>query len=267
VVAIAAIPVLAIWLPACVLVLLWDGVLGGRIRPRPGGTQRVVPDKGGTVMVTADLEAGPERQTKHTGDRAIDVLIAEYNFVANLIPFYRRIETTALGASVTVVAAVISAVAVLESADGDHREVEATLLALAPWTLATLSAIQIMAMLRIRRAAIYIDRHLAHLVQSATGDQTLLFWERTGKDMVLERLRPGWGLRWIARAFLTSQPIIVAMCLPAVALPMFAVYWHPDAPKAPVLWAGQLAALISIIEAVCATYYAWGLEQPHARDN
>ena len=192
----------------------------------------------------------------------LDVIVAEYNFVANLIPFYRRIETTALGASVTVVAALVSAFAVLESAVDPQRDIEATLLALAPWLLVTLSAIQIMGMLRIRRAATYVDSHLMPLAQSVTGTAGLLEWERSRSDLLFEQITPRWGARVFAHFFLSSQPIIIAMTLPAIALPIFAGYWHPDGWKASVLWIGYAGAVAALVEFAAATYYALWLEGP-----
>ncbi|MCH7485108.1 MAG: hypothetical protein IIA90_08185, partial [Chloroflexi bacterium] len=99
--------------------------------------------------------------------------MAEFNFVSALIPFYRRVEMTALIGTAVVIGAVVGAVASLEDATKPNREVEAILLSLAPWVTVLLLLVQIMALTRIRRAALYIKNVLRPLVQQLTNKDGL----------------------------------------------------------------------------------------------
>lgn len=198
--------------------------------------------------MTTDLDRQALAAQRPEGATMLDVILAEFRFVSDLIPFYRRIEMTALGSTVAITTGVMAAIAALEGADESLQDVETILLALVPWALVALMLIQIMAMTRIRRAANYINKQLRPLVSELTGREDLLRWEQVHTEMLFKGTE-SWGpVRWIIVFFTTSIPMILTMGLPAVLLPIAASVIRPPAGvDAIILFFGYGAAGTAIV--------------------
>jgi hypothetical protein len=125
-------------------------------------------------MSDAREEARDDAQQR---DAALQLVLAEFQFVAELIPFYRGIEMRALGGTGLVLSGVAAAVTGLEAAETPEISAEATLLALAAWVPAFLLLIEIMALTRLRRASLYIAKRLHPLAKELAGDPRVLCWE------------------------------------------------------------------------------------------
>lgn len=161
----------------------------------------------------------------------MQLLLAEYQFVAGLIPFYRGVELRALGGTGIVLSGVSAAFAAFETADTPNVTAEATLLTLAAWIPAFLLLIEIMALTRLRRASLYIAKRLHPLAVELTQDDRVLRWElEPSKDLFAETLtsreedRSGSvsPMRSVTkgsmRAFISSSPLIISIAGVSVAL-------------------------------------------------
>jgi hypothetical protein len=197
--------------------------------------------------------------TSPESDLVREALLHEYDFVAGLIPFYRRVEITALGGAGVVVSAVLGAVATLEGRDPPNRLAEATLLSLAGWAPAMLLLLELMALTRLRRASIYIQTVLYPRAARLAEDPLLLRWEfgptrgllqGTPQTTTLVGGRFAKRARFLAdplvKIFVTSTPLITALVAGAVVLPLVGAALHPGGWLAPVLSAGYVAAGVGI---------------------
>lgn len=121
------------------------------------------------------------------------MLVAEFQFVAGLIPFYRRAELIVLGATGALLSVMVAALATLEAADESQRQAEGILLALGAWVPVLLLLIEVMALTRIMRASRYIFRCL-HPLACNLGCPGLLEFERSpGAELLagmIERRSP-----------------------------------------------------------------------------
>jgi hypothetical protein len=179
--------------------------------------------------------AGEEVESAESGtsvdrDASVQVLLAEYQFVSELIPFYRGVELRALGGTGLVLSGIAAAVAALEAAETPKVTAEATLLVLAAWIPTFLLLIEIMALTRLRRASLYIAKRLHPLAVELAQNHQLLRWElEPSKELfedTLERredqpaaLSP---MRFVTqrslRAFASSSPLIVSIASVSVLL-------------------------------------------------
>lgn len=121
-------------------------------------------------------------------DRAAQVLVAEFQFVAGLIPFYRRAELIVLGATGALLSVMVAALATLEAADESQRQAEGILLALGAWVPVLLLLIEVMALTRIMRASRYIYCCL-HPLACQLGRPGLLEFERSPSAELLAGMR------------------------------------------------------------------------------
>jgi hypothetical protein len=163
-------------------------------------------------------------------EAALQLVLAEYQFVAGLIPFYRGVEMRVLGATGLVLSGVAAAFAALEAAQNPRIPAEATLLALAAWVPAFLLLVEIMALTRLRRASLYIAKRLHPLAKELGGDERLLSWElEPSKELFADtktRLaEEGQSAGLFAlvrerslRISISSAPLIVAMAAISVLL-------------------------------------------------
>jgi len=195
-------------------------------------------------------------------DKRIEIFLAEYQWVSSQIPFYRQVEVTALGASAIILSAVASVVAVLESGEGaPDRAAEGTLLAVSAWAPTLLLLVEIMALSRIRRAALYIRDHLRPRACSLTGDQDLLRWEVLKPDEIF--FPNDEGPHWWWRFAVSSAPIVLAIGSVAIALAIAGAVIHPDSWTAPVLVSGFAAAFVGLCLAFYGVVLSWRHEGRH----
>lgn len=117
--------------------------------------------------------------SREADDRAVQILIAEFQFVAGLIPFYRRAELVVLGATGALVSVIVAALATLEAAEEGKRQAEGILLVLGSWVPVLLLLIEVMALMRIARASRYIDGHLRQIASELGGSAELLKFEHS----------------------------------------------------------------------------------------
>src|SRR5687767_7144569 len=88
-----------------------------------GDSERDRPPEGSRIGVSPDrLNAA-----------ATEVLLAEFQFLSGLIPFYRRVELTVLGGTGLVISAAVAALAALEAAADPQARAEGILLAAGAW--------------------------------------------------------------------------------------------------------------------------------------
>jgi hypothetical protein len=204
------------------------------------------------------MRAMPGVSGEPASDRRIDIVLAEYAWASGLLPFYRQVEMTALGASGVVLSAVASVVAVIESGEGPDRVAEATLLSAAAWAPTVLLLIEIMALVRIRRAALYIREYLRPLARDLAGDTRLLRWEELSpEELFFARSE---GSRWrrrIAGAMVSSLPVVLAIAFMTCALAAAGAAMHPDGADEPVLIIGYSATLVSACLAIPASIFTW----------
>ena len=121
----------------------------------------------------------PHEAPDRDDENAALILIAEYGFVAGLIPFYRRVELTATAGTGLLLSAIIAALAALEAAETPNKTAEALILAGGAWVPAFLLLIEIMALTRLRRASLYVRDSLHPLAVQLTGKEEILSWERS----------------------------------------------------------------------------------------
>lgn len=201
--------------------------------------------------------------TGPTNQDAVSIFLAEYEFVSQLIPFYRRIEMTALAGSAAVIGAVVAAISTMEGRDQPDRAAEATLLSLGSWVTVLLLLIQIMALTRIRRAALYIREELSPKAKELSGGVELLQWE-TRHSKILKASQRNRLLKGVAGVFVTSVPVTAAIFAPALAMPVVAGFLHPDKWDAPVLLPGYVALVISALIALYGIAFSWSHESDDA---
>jgi hypothetical protein len=198
-------------------------------------------------------------------DTRIEILLAEYGWVSGQITFYRQVEVTALGATGVVLSAVVSVVAVLEGGKPSNRAAEATLLSASAWAPTLLLLVEIMALTRIRRAALYILEYLRPLACSLAGDEELLQWEALPPEAIFFRRAGGSkGWRFAVKVSVSSAPVVVAIGSVAVALAIAGAWIHPTGPwTAWVLVIGYVAAFMGLCLAAYGVVFSFRHEARH----
>lgn len=195
-----------------------------------------------------DSVSASELDARSRDDRAATILSNEYTFVSGLIPFYRRVEIGALGGTGTTIAALLAFIGVLETAADPDRPLEATILSLAALVPLVLLLLELMALMRIMRASAYIRRELYPLAVSLTSRPRVLRWEFSPTQDLLESIavgrEPGPSPRF-AKLFASSAPVITAIVLAAVGLPLAGVALDPSDWLAPARLVGYAAAAIA----------------------
>lgn len=159
------------------------------------------------------------RKSSEAEDRAVQVLVAEFQFVSGLIPFYRRAELVVLGATGALLSVMVAALATLEAADEGQRQAEGLLLALGAWVPVLLLLVEVMALARITRASRYIERVLRPRA-CALGQAKLLEFERSPSAELLPETS-GWLAR-VRRTFtiavFSSASLILVVAIASTAL-------------------------------------------------
>lgn len=188
-------------------------------------------------------------------------VVAEYNYVSGLIPFYRRMELIAVVGVGATGAALIGAIATLEARrDGQmttaaiaNNEVidraEALLLVLAPYVFMLATSLVVTALVRIRRASVYIREVLAPFRPD-------IFQFETAKlNQVLNQYDKIWILRVINVVGKTSLPVLLITTLPALAVVLLAQVVPDGAPSAGLLIVGWVGAGVTLLVGAVAAFY------------
>jgi hypothetical protein len=149
---------------------------------------------------------------------AAQLLVAEFEFVSQLIPFYRRFEITALAGTGLVISAAVAAGASLISGENPDREAAGVVLGIAAWGPTLMLLVEIMALTRLRRASRYIARTLHPLAQELTQRTDILCWELAPTDALFEARTEGRFWRSSLNTAVSSEPLILAMALSSVGV-------------------------------------------------
>jgi hypothetical protein len=171
------------------------------------------------------------------GNQAVQILVAEYQYVSGLIPFYRRAELIVLAATGALLSVIVAALATLEAAEEAQRHAEGILLTLGAWVPVLLLLIEAMALTRLMRASRYILDYL-NPIACDLGRPGLLEFERSPGTQLLAGMRAqsastnlknaGSGSKSdtaqhtirerFAIFFFSSTPVILAMAAASIGL-------------------------------------------------
>jgi hypothetical protein len=165
--------------------------------------------------------------TAQSPSAAVVVLVTEFEFVAGLIPYYRRLEITALAGTGLILSGLLAAWAAMVSegpVDARTERAFGVVLSLAAWGPAMMTLVQLMALVRLRRASSYIREHLQGLAKIVTGTSGLLLWESAPTDWLGNVPRRS----LLLRLSVSSIPITLAIAIPAVLLPLVGAWFGAE---------------------------------------
>lgn len=193
-----------------------------------------------------------DESTKDVWDKT-KLVAAEYNFVSGLIPFYRRMELTAVGGAGLVGTAIIGTLGALESTSPEMMKrdsierTEELILAAAPWLFLLTTFLVLTALVRIRRASVYIQSDLAPLAPDVFQWETVLH----------SRLHSGAPLpiRLIMLLGEASLPVIFATTAPAIAFAVMADLWVPGEKSSTILALGYAGAASTLTVGLLASVF------------
>ena len=196
-------------------------------------------------------DTGPGPPTAHglptPDDRALAILLAEYAFVSGLIPFYRRVEILALSGTGATIAVLLGFVGALEAGDEPNRRLQATLLSLGALVPLLLLLLELMALTRIMRASAYIRTDIYPMAQQLAERDEILRWEFSPTRKLIENL-PGFRRGpspGFAKFFASSAPIVTAIAVAAIGLPLAGLAVEPSDPLAPDRLIGYVSAALA----------------------
>lgn len=187
---------------------------------------------------------------------ATQILVAEFEFVSQLIPFYRRFEITALAGTGLVVSAAVAAGASLISGENQDRVAAGLVLGIAAWGPALMLLVEVMALTRLRRASRYIAQELHPLAQELTGRSAILQWELAPTDKLFESGTESGFWRATLNTMVSSMPLIVAMVLSSVGLTAASAVVEPTV-------GGVTSGLTAVVVATVFAAYGIVFSQRH----
>ena len=196
-----------------------------------------------------NVDGSEEQRDVASKDAAVSILVSEFEFVAGLIPYYRRLEITALAGTGLILSGLLAAWAALlgEGADEDARRTLSVVLSVAAWGPTLLVLVELMALVRVTRASSYVQHHLHPLAADLTKIDDLLRWEfGPTKWLEQEPIR-----HVVVRVCVSSAPIIVAIGIPAVVLPVAGLRMGAEP------WALLVGFGAAAVAVVVAAYGAW----------
>jgi hypothetical protein len=210
---------------------------------------------------TACRRDNPRVDTKAGRDAAANLLIAEYQYVSGLIPHYRNVEMLVLAGTGIVATGALAATAALMSGENPEPAVAAIVLAAAAWGPALLLVVEATALIRIRRASLFIGQRLHPIAKALSCREDLLSFEHRPMEFLLADLEA----RGASRAR-KAQDVLVAASVGIVAIPVVAtlglaaggVLIDDSAPA----WLIGAAALVC---AVALGWYAFRITHPHEK--
>lgn len=202
-----------------------------------------------------------------SAQRKTEFILAEFRFVSGLITFYRRVEFTAAAGTGVALSIVVGAVAAIWTVDvtgpdgiviGPDKRLAANLLAIEPWIQVLLLLLHVMALVRLRRAALYIEKHLAPFANKLPGVDDVLQFETRSTNLLVGET---WGLHFLTRLQVTSTPVLLINWIPAVAFASVAAYVHPEHVSAPLVIASICAAGLATVIAAYGGVVTWAHEK------
>lgn len=202
-------------------------------------------------------------------DLKSSLIRSEYEFVLGLITFYRRVELTSIAGTGLIVSIVVGAVAALWNADPNVRDeyLIANLMALEPWAQVLLLSLQVMALVRLRRASLYIKHQIIPLVnEPGAGPGVLGFENEDTRILVKHTFKPG----FVVKFFTASYPLLLMNLLPAFAFTFAAWNVHPDQLRGEFvafsLGASVIALVIAGVGALVSGLHEVETEQGRSSD-
>jgi hypothetical protein len=195
--------------------------------------------------LAASVEEEPLGVAESARGLAIQVLIAEFQYVSGMIAAYRRLESFTVAGTGFVFTGSLGAYAALEAGASPQPTVQATLFAVAAWGPTLLMLVQATALTRIRRASAYIRTRLRPLAVELTCVPEIMLWEDTPAPQLVLAIRDDQStpLRGI-RFFLSSVPMIAIHVATTIALSVFACVQHPSVGVVATALTALLANLI-----------------------
>lgn len=165
------------------------------------------------------------------GDKELrlQAVLAEYQFVSGLIPYYRSVETNVLSIMAVVLAALAGFVGTVNSQQGAVLDysVQGAVIALSSWLMVLFTAIEVTALLRIKRASVYLKKHLYPRLNEIIGAKSMGFEEVRSLDLIKNEDASGAHARvsdWARGRFVTSAPIVIGMGILSMALPVIGMF-------------------------------------------
>jgi hypothetical protein len=191
------------------------GAWGGRLI-----VPKAVESAGGAGQTDAAMRLKLD-EDQYTDDAVLRLILAEYQYVSQLIPLYRQLETFVLAGTGLVASAALAAFAALTSGQSPDRRTASIVLAAAAWGPALLLLVEITALTRITRASRYISRHLQPIAEKLTGRNDVLFFEVAPTEPLIEDLGQGQSgkfFRVLVKLFASSVGIQIIPLVSACAL-------------------------------------------------
>ena len=169
-----------------------------------------------------------------TADARLQLLVAEYTWVAGLIRYYREVELKALAATGVVLSGVGAAFAALRaSGNPDAAGAIGLVFALAAAITAFVLPVVVMASMRGLRAVFYLREWLHPLAAELAGDARYLAWEAVAGNVFAALAgRPGRALRPVLSA------AVVVFLIGAASLALAVAAWTVE----PSVWSRAIAA-------------------------
>lgn len=186
-------------------------------------------------------------------DLRLQAVLAEYEFVSGLIPFYRSVETGVLSIMSVVLAALAGFIGTVNSQGGTAIDlhVQAAVVALSSWLMVLFTAIEVTALLRIKRASAYLSEHLYPRLDNLVGKGSMSFEVVKSLDLIRNKNAKGLHKKisnWARSRFVTSAPIVLGMGILSAVLPLVALILLRSLEASDLYWlvpgfAGGLAGL------------------------
>jgi hypothetical protein len=165
------------------------------------------------------------------GDKELrlQAVIAEYQYVSGLIPYYRSVETNVLSIMAVVLAALAGFVGTVNAQQGAVLDysVQGAVISLSSWLMVLFTAIEVTALLRIKRASVYLKKYLYTRLDEIVGAKSMGFEEVRSLDLIKNEYATGAHARvsdWARGRFVTSAPIVIGMGILSMALPVIGIF-------------------------------------------
>ena len=211
---------------------------------------------------TAVRDESPHLEAPDAQEAQLQVLLAEFEWVAGLIRYYREVELKALGATGLVLSAVAAAYAALESGTAAAQEAEGHVFAGAACVPAFLVPVVLMANMRGLRAVVYVREWLRPLACELTGDRRYLAWEMIAQKLLVA---VGGGFATgVTGRLVSAAPVLMLVAGTSVLLGIGAWTIHPtDVSRA----VGTVAGLFAIFFAIPGLRFATGEQRDDLPDS
>jgi hypothetical protein len=190
-----------------------------------------------------------------------ELLIAEYQYVSGLIPYYRNVEMLVLAGTGIVATAALAASAALMSGENPRPSVAAIVLAAAAWGPALLLMVEATALVRIRRASLFISEALHPIAKDVTRRKDLLTFEHDPARFLRDDLaQRGLSGRQRARIDLVGASVGIVAIPPVTTLGLAAGgVLIDDSTAAWLVGAGALGC------ALVLGWYSFRVTHPHEK--